>query len=47
MLVLPEKLQLLLDHTVELCQPGRTWSPRALDSIKCRLLHYSATYASW
>jgi hypothetical protein len=42
MLVLPEKLQLLLDHTVELCQAGGSWSPRELDSIHGHLLHYSA-----
>jgi hypothetical protein len=42
MLLLPEKLQLLLDHTVELCQVDGAWSPRELDSIHGRLLHYSA-----
>jgi hypothetical protein len=44
MLVLPEKLllRLLLDHTVELCQADGSWSPRELDSIHGRLLHYSA-----
>ena len=39
MLVLPEKLQLLHDHTVELCQVGGAWSPRELASIHGRLLH--------
>jgi hypothetical protein len=42
MLVLPEKLQLLLDHAVELCQVGGSWSPRELDSIHGRMLHYSS-----
>ena len=42
MLVLPEKLQLLLDHTVELCLVDGRWSPRELDSIHGRMLHYSA-----
>ena len=42
MLVLPEKQQLLMDHAVELCQPGGVWPPRELDSIKGRILHYSA-----
>jgi hypothetical protein len=44
MLVLPEKLLLLHDHLaqLELCQTGGAWSLRELDSVKGRMLHYSA-----
>jgi hypothetical protein len=42
MLVLDEKLDLLLAHTAELSPADRLWSPRELDRIKGRFLHYSA-----
>jgi hypothetical protein len=36
-----EKLALLHAHTAELRSPTALWSPRDLDRIKGRLLHYS------
>jgi hypothetical protein len=42
MLVLPDKLALLLEQAASLGAVGAAWSARELDSIKGRLLHYSA-----
>ena len=42
MLALEDKQQTLLGHTVELRDPDGAWSQRELDSIRGRLLHYSA-----
>ena len=42
MLVLPDKQLLLLEQAASLGVTGALWSARELDSIKGRLLHYSA-----
>ena len=41
MLCLAEKLELLLAHSDDLSLADRPWSPRDLDRVKGRLLHYS------
>jgi hypothetical protein len=42
MLVTEPKQESLLANTAELRDPGSVWTTRRLDSIKGRLLHYSA-----
>ena len=42
MLCLDEKVELMLTHTAELAQADRLWTPRELDRVKGRFLHYSA-----
>ena len=42
MLRLDEKVALLLEHAAELSRADRLWSPRELDRVKGRFLHYSA-----
>ncbi len=41
MLCTEEKLALLQAHSAELAQPVQLWSPRDLDRVKGRFLHYS------